>query len=312
VSSASILLRASGVSVDRHVLRLPAGEGIRVVALDLLADTLAAAVRLRSASAASDPDALHAFRIALRRLRSWMRAFRTQLAHSVPEAKRKGLRDVAHATTVGRDLDLVLELLRDVAPDEGGSDWLEARKRKRATAGSRNGSLPDRFESIASVLERRLGSYRAPGSRQRRETLGRALASAIPEHAEKLDSRLKKVRGADRIERTHKARLSAKHLRYLIEPVAAFVAKGEKLRQSLMSLQDDLGELHDLQVLREEVTEAMEEASAARRASLRQVEERVEKAESKAYRRVRRRWPRARRRRLVKQATVLARRLRAR
>src|SRR5688572_33500486 len=102
-----------------------------------------------------------------------MRAFRTQLAHSVPEAKRKGLGDVAHATTVGRDLDLALELLRDVAPDERGSEWLEARlrARKRATAGSLNGTLPDRFESIASGLERRFGSYRVRGARRRRETL---------------------------------------------------------------------------------------------------------------------------------------------
>jgi CYTH domain-containing protein len=49
--------------------------------------------------------------------------------------------------------------------------------------------------------------------------------------------------------RCHAARIEAKRLRYLLEPVARHVPEGKRAVRSLKGLQDVLGEMHDLEIL---------------------------------------------------------------
>ena len=83
--------------VDESLLRGPADRGVRLVALSLLADAQKAGDRLTSASrglyhgTAESNDALHDFRVAVRRLRSWIRAFKPSLRDAVPSKQRRRL-----------------------------------------------------------------------------------------------------------------------------------------------------------------------------------------------------------------------------
>src|SRR5438034_4318112 len=59
-----------------------------------------------------DVEALHDFRVAVRRLRSWLRAFKGPLRGSVSGRHRDTLRAVARATNAGRDAEVHVEWLR--------------------------------------------------------------------------------------------------------------------------------------------------------------------------------------------------------
>ena len=89
----------------------------------------------------------------------------------------------------------------------------------------------------------------------------------------------------------HQARIQAKRLRYLLEPVVGLVVGGEELLSQLKSLQDTLGELHDAHVFSQEIGSAIGEAAAE---DARRLSEAVLAGEStqQALRRLRRRDPR--------------------
>ncbi len=77
--------------MNESLLRASADRGVRLVGLSLLADAQKAGDRLRSValelrdSGRVGDDALHDFRVAVRRLRSWFRAFQPQLRNAVSQ-----------------------------------------------------------------------------------------------------------------------------------------------------------------------------------------------------------------------------------
>src|SRR5579863_8808258 len=93
------------------VLSLPTTQGARLVALDLL-DTVSAA-RFRLADP-HDLEALHDFRVALRRLRSWLRAFEDELGAALGGHLRRRLSSLADATGESRDHQVHVQWLETV------------------------------------------------------------------------------------------------------------------------------------------------------------------------------------------------------
>ena len=91
-------------------LQEPVRRVTRTVALGHLADAVAARARL---AAAADAEALHDFRVALRRLRSWERAFRPYFEDELPKKLRRKLRDLARDTGASRDLEVHLAWLAE-------------------------------------------------------------------------------------------------------------------------------------------------------------------------------------------------------
>src|SRR6267143_2102715 len=92
-----------------------------------------ARVRLRNAD---DTDALHDFRVAMRRLRSTLRAYQPQLARLVPAKLRRRLRDLARATGEARDVEVQISWLehqrKELPPARrAGVPWLLARLTQR-------------------------------------------------------------------------------------------------------------------------------------------------------------------------------------
>src|SRR5947208_1480322 len=83
-----------------------------------------------------DAEALHDFRVAMRRLRSTLRAYQPQLDAVVPPKLRRRLRDLARATGEARDVEVQiasLEHRRDELPParRAGVPWLLARLTER-------------------------------------------------------------------------------------------------------------------------------------------------------------------------------------
>jgi CHAD domain-containing protein len=249
----------SFVKTPPTTLDLPADRGIRLVALDLLDRVDAAGARL---SLPDDPDALHDFRVALRRLRSWLRAFRTDLKGAVRRKDRRALREVADATNVGRDLEVELAWLARTARGfrrtrKHGAEWLAQylEARRRATNGAGQAEMLDRFARTRKRLIDRLGTIEVPVREPEvaPPTLAHAIGERLAPHFDALATALRVVETVDDDEAAHDARIAAKRLRYLIEPLAQHTRQAVPILKVIRSLQQQLGELHDAHVIAREL-----------------------------------------------------------
>ncbi|HXO19946.1 MAG TPA: CHAD domain-containing protein [Thermoanaerobaculia bacterium] len=254
--------------------RAPA-EGARLLALSFLDQAAAARPRLDDPD---DAEALHDFRVALRRLRSCLKAYRAHLEDSVPRKLAKKLRRLADATGSGRDAEVQIEWLRQRASHlsayhRAGLAWLldrlEARKREAYDA--IRAEVAEEFAEVERELRRRLSVYRAEvrlDGAEKRETLGGTTAAILREMGGELAAHLARLDGAGDEREVHRARIRAKRLRYLVEPLADEVADARPLVKRIKNLQDLLGELHDAHVLEHELARAVEAAAAERAAKL--------------------------------------------
>ena len=103
------------------LLTTPAPGAARRIAVNLLDAASAARERLTDAD---DAEALHDFRVAMRRLRSTLRAYQPQLDAVVPSKLRRRLRDLARATGEARDVEVQIAATssrRSDAPECPGS-----------------------------------------------------------------------------------------------------------------------------------------------------------------------------------------------
>jgi len=232
------------------------------VARALLAEAGEAAERLE---AGADPEALHDLRVALRRLRTVLRAFRPWLG-GVRRRDARRVAKLARATGAARDAEVQLgwlaaqreRLSRGRLP---GLAWMVARlEARRPAAGGGYGREIARERRLARKLRRRLASRRT--RRAGGETLGVALAAALRAERGALDERLGAIRGAADVEAVHQARIAAKRLRYLLEPLRGTPGlDATEAVDRLKRAQDLLGELHDAHVLGRELALALEDAS---------------------------------------------------
>src|SRR6476646_3575706 len=88
--------------VSRELLAQPAKRAARVISRSRLDVVRAAYERFDTA----DADALHDLRVGLRRLRSWLRAFRPEIDDTVRGKTRRRLRDLTQITNAARDAEV--------------------------------------------------------------------------------------------------------------------------------------------------------------------------------------------------------------
>jgi len=258
-----------GTALPRDILRRPAAEGARLVALSYLDQAAAALPRLDDPA---DSEALHDFRVALRRLRSTLRAYRPLIGDSVRRRTRRRLRDLGHRTNAGRDAEVHLEWLRNqvelLAPRERpGLQWLIERldERRASEYAETVRDLRRVFPRIERRLRRGLGEYRTrvpPSGEPGHSRFGAAAGTALRTTAAAFHDALAAIEGVDDAAGLHAARIAGKRVRYAIEPVATSVPAGASLVRRLKSLQDLLGEANDCHVLDREVREAVAAAGA--------------------------------------------------
>ncbi|GLC27882.1 hypothetical protein rosag_43950 [Roseisolibacter agri] len=256
-------------------------EAARRIAHELLAQAAAARDRLADPQ---DMEALHDFRVAIRRLRSTERAYRDALRDSFGKKARRRLRKIARATSESRDLEVQVAWLDAQrgslnSRHRPGAMWLRERWRERredADADLAHEVGAD-FDRLYAVLAKALPVYwqkvrlDAPMAERRFAAL---LAARLREAAAELGERLSAVQGPEAVTQAHEARIAGKRVRYLLEPVLGLTESATPVVKRLRRLQDLLGELHDLDVLDVELTDAladaertMSEAQAAARAA---------------------------------------------
>jgi CHAD domain-containing protein/CYTH domain-containing protein len=243
--------------LPEYLLDLPAEEAARLIALDLLDGMAEAGRRLNDPT---DPTALHDFRVATRRLRSCLQAYRPEIDGSVPRRLRRRLARLARRTRRSRDAEVHLGWEREQAAalterQRVGLRWhlrrLEARRRRA------DRRLADLIERRFTRLERRLRqgleSYRLRIETDPARRLHEAavvLGARIRKLGGDLEFRLAAVRTMADLRPAYRARIAAKRLRYLLEPIEREVSAVPPLIVRLRNLQATLGELHDSQTHR--------------------------------------------------------------
>lgn len=237
------------------LLELAAPRAARWLALRFLDEAQAARVRLADAA---DAEALHDFRVAIRRLRSTVRAYRAHLEGGIGRKDRRRLRKLAGATGGARDGEVMIGWMDDrrggLSGDEvHGLDWLLARLRKRQAkldAGLREEVARD-FERECERLAERLEWYAArvaAGDPREAPRMGGAVAELAVEQADVLKGALDGVSSIKEQERLHEGRIDAKRLRYLLEPFADDDEGVRAVVKRIKKLQDVLGQMHDAYV----------------------------------------------------------------
>jgi len=255
----------------RHAETLPeleAGRAVRWLGLHWLREAERAHARLGDPQY---PEALHDFRVAARRLRSTLRAYRRELRPAVQGRDRRALRAMAEATGQARDLQVQLAWLADrgktaKGPERAALRWLEDRLRARLPEADANARAAlDRFPRLRRRLERRLVRYRLdldPDDPRGGPPLKRAAADHLVTAAQALADALAAVEDVTRQDEAHRARILAKRARYLLEPLADQAPGGREALREVRRLQNALGAMHDLHLLRQECGDAMQEADA--------------------------------------------------
>ena len=246
------------------LLSRSAEEASRLLALNYLDEISRAEARLADPS---ETEALHDFRVGLRRLRSSIRAYRAQLKGSVSKRMRRRLRSLTLATNAGRDTEVQLAWLRQqaehMAADETeGLAWMIGRLegRKSEALDTVTAGAARRFIKTATKLRPRLGTFRIEvrtGRGHERPSFGQVTGELILRHVAELSRDLKAVRKAEDGIEVHTARIGAKRLRYLLEPLTRRAPRVKSLVDRLKALQDLLGDLHDMRLLADEIESSL-------------------------------------------------------
>lgn len=216
-------------TIDTADLEKPAQRVVRRVAIALLDDAHRAAKRYRRRD--PDPKRLHDFRVAIRRLRSWMQLWQLE--------GEKRVKKIAHATAAARDLDVHCEwLARQHATTliqrlEQGRDKADAEARDAAR----------KLEHDYDRIRRSLKHHGGPEG-----SFGDALEPVAAKATITLDKALRRIHSPRSHAAIHEARIAAKQLRYLLEPVPRTRQRVKKLAV----LQDITGALHDAYVFAHE------------------------------------------------------------
>lgn len=214
-----------------------------------------------------DPEAVHEFRVALRRARSIEKAYRPYLADVVNDKLRRRLKDVVAATGATRDTEVQLERLVQRCADpkphhRPGLEWLRERLENRLAAEHEQlkATLAERFRLVHRPLRVRLKAR----SKEEQPGFAEVTAGLLLEVAGDFSTRCAQILNDSSEGPLHTARISGKRLRYLLEPLTLALPQAGEQVAALKVLQDLLGEIHDLQVFGQELAAASEEAGAAR------------------------------------------------
>ena len=278
------------------LLRVPE-ESVRRICLNLLDEARLGARRLDDPD---DEEALHDFRVAVRRLRSTVRAWRDELRGSVKKRHRRELKGLQNATGSGRDAEVALEWLDtqqdDLAPEHAaGFAWQVERLRTRHREAMAH-ACEDVRAAFHEVEEDLIGAVATLHTvvhltRPARPTPhALALAEKVEQHTEELVEHLLRIRSIEDSDEAHQARIMGKRLRYLVEPARAYTSEAGKVVKHCKRLQDVLGDLNDCNMQLEDLAAAREEADDVHQPGLAEIGRRVEERKQALHRRLEDEW----------------------
>lgn len=249
-----------------------AQRAARVIALRALDSVIDARDGIRK----RDPESVHQFRVALRRLRSWIYMYGPSLHDTLHKRTLRRLRVIADATTELRDLDVQIEWLRAERKALGkarlgAAKWILNRlnaDRQRAWRKFRKVLIAD-FAKTERSLRRELNQYVVTHDLRSEDPVDemRAItAHLMHEQGKALAVALQRIRSVDDTNRLHRARIIAKRTRYALQPLAAHAPGLTSIADDLTRFQDVVGELRDAQLLAHRVTRELSYVTAERAA----------------------------------------------
>jgi inorganic triphosphatase YgiF len=199
-----------------------------------------------------DPEFVHQMRIALRRLRSALRAFRKATGPDLEARVRADLHWITQATGKARDLDvLAVGTLPAMlaAHSAGGTEALVRRlaaRRRKARDEVRADLSSERYARLLLELAKWLAT---PAIGERGTNLREFATGAMKKRHARWMQEAKGVEAMPHAQRHH-VRIGAKRLRYVADGFAALYAKKSMnaYLEALSAVQDDLGRANDAAV----------------------------------------------------------------
>ena len=206
------------------------------------ANSSAAALR-----ANSDADVLHKLRVALRRLRTLLWAYRPLLGDELEERQGDRFKSLAGAAGKTRDWDILIELLNETL----GEQQAPTERLRSARVAALNDSRDTLSHAgIHSELQDALKDATETLHRTRKTTPLKKFARKRVAAAEKsLHKRMRRARHAKGSDYTsyHDVRKAGKKVRYLLEFFEPLLSKRQlKTRKGLKKLQKRFGALNDV------------------------------------------------------------------
>jgi CHAD domain-containing protein len=235
-----------------------------------------------------DPDAIHDFRVAVRRMRSVLKSTRALYDETWLKSLRAELRWIGGELAAARDLDVLLVGLRKKAgPDEMPVVRLLETERRRAWKRARAALSGERY---LKLLDRLTAAVEAPPVRRADISLEAVAAREF----KKLRRAARKLGSKSSAQQVHRARILAKRARYaaeLAEPVAR--KRSRRFVKAARHFQDVVGSHQDAVVAADRIrgvldrTKNIASAFAAGR-----LVERMTRRRRKARRELPRSWKR--------------------
>lgn len=257
-----------------ELLALHTRDVAREIARDRLRDVLEEAARLETepaspggaaagaagAAARGDAEAVHDFRVALRRLRTWLKALAPSLDDVPRRGTRRRMRKLWGLASKARDLEVrqaTLAALGAVPTKAAARLATERalnlshdvqRARRKLT-----GAVPDTLSRIAVGLSRQLQADHPGHAADIHDTanplMAAAMARLLRAKLEKLTRSLDRLQRGTATKRMHAVRIAAKQLRYLLEAFDDQSRLATSAVRRLAKLQNVYGSLHDEQLL---------------------------------------------------------------
>ena len=215
-----------------------------------------------------DTEALHDFRVSLRRLRSLMRAYRRHLhgwGGSASKKLRTRVKTLAATTNAARDAEVQIDWLTKEGetlgePGASGANYLIGVLGARQATTPAPETLRRAFRPLRRDLTKALSRLRLLDEHGSSNFV-RATGKLIQEHADALKASLTAAHSSEDADLLHRARIETKRLRYILEPLQQELEDARPLIRRMKSLQDCLGELQDTRVMTEEISSALESSA---------------------------------------------------
>ena len=263
--------------LPRHLLERAPEETARRLCSSLKSEAARALERMEDPE---DKEGLHDFRVSLRRLRSLMRAYRIQLKGSGAKQLRARVKTLASSTNLARDAEVAIEWLASEreglgeAERAGASHLLSLLEAKQQTTPS-VAVVRRAFRALDKDLKKAFTRMKLP-TEETNTSFVAATGEILAAHAEVLKKSLAAAHSAEDAELLHRARIEAKRLRYIVEPLQSELLEARPLIKGMKTLQDCLGELQDTRVLTTEISEALESSALEEARKLRDLALRAE------------------------------------
>jgi CHAD domain-containing protein len=221
-------------------------------------------------AATGDVTALHQARVASRRLRETVPVLATGVSGGKAGRVRRKVRRLTRALGAVRELDVAVKILDELARRERLPRTALEQVRGHVLA-ERDRRREVMFERLKGVdvekLGRRLSTLAGALQHSDSGEWRTALAARLAKRSVRLAAAMGDAGQIYQPERLHRVRIAAKKLRYALEIAAETrSAAATSLVRLLKRVQDDLGRLHDLNVLEAHVAAVQADPPANRQA----------------------------------------------